>query len=173
MEFKKLISALNGLKIQTGGIICLGCGYEHSCSTRGCKIIRETVDTLKLQSKRIERYSEMLHNAMDFRCDKCEYSRDNDMRCMCDKRQWAGRMVKEDNYCGYFERRNDPLTLEELRQTDAPVWCLCEPIEGGNGFWCVCKNGYIVTPAGSCFRVEEIPHWVFLRSKPRENDDDT
>lgn len=33
--------------------------------------------------------------------------------------------------------KNDPLTLEELREMDAPVWCLCNPIEGGNGFWCL------------------------------------
>lgn len=59
-----------------------------------------------------------------------------------------------------------PLTLDELRQMDAPVWCVCEPIEGGNGYWCLCKNGIIITPAGSKYDVAEIPHWVFLRCKP-------
>ncbi len=60
------------------------------------------------------------------------------------------------------------LTLDELRQMDAPVWCLCKPIEGGNGFWCLCKKGKIITPSGVCYDVKEIPHWVFLRNKPKE-----
>lgn len=175
MEFKKLISALNGLRIQTGGIICLGCGYEHSCSARGCKIIRETVDTLKLQSKRIEMYSAMLRNAMDFRCEKCEYSRDSDMRCMCDKSQWAGRMVKADNYCGYFEQRNEPLTLEELRQMDGePVWIkLFDPDEE---FW-VLRNDWVDTRNPEpmiLFHMRWYSHadygrtWLAYRSKPME-----
>lgn len=66
------------------------------------------------------------------------------------------------------EQKQKPLTIDELRQMDAPVWCLCEPIEGGNGFWCLCENGKIITPAGTCFYVSEIPNWVFLRCKPKE-----
>ena len=67
------------------------------------------------------------------------------------------------------ERENPkPLTLDELRKMDAPVWCLCKPIEGGNGFWCLCKKGKIITPSGVCYDVKEIPHWVFLRNKPKE-----
>lgn len=68
------------------------------------------------------------------------------------------------------ERENlKPLTLEELMDMDAPVWCECKPIEGGNGFWCLNRNGKIVTPSGRCFDVKEIPHWVFLRSKTKED----
>lgn len=62
-----------------------------------------------------------------------------------------------------------PLTLDELRKMDVPVWCLCKPIEGGNGFWCICKIGKIITPSGVCYDVKEIPHWVFLRNKPKED----
>lgn len=63
---------------------------------------------------------------------------------------------------------NEPLTLDELREMNAPVWCLCKPLEGGNGYWCLCQNGHITTPAGSQYFVSEIPHWVFLRHKPKE-----
>ena len=66
------------------------------------------------------------------------------------------------------EQKQKPLTINELRQMDDPVWCLCEPIEGGNGFWCLCENGKIITPAGTCFYVSEIPNWMFLRCKPKE-----
>ena len=53
---------------------------------------------------------------------------------------------------------NEPLTLEELREMDEPVWVACKPIEGGNGYWCLCQHGHIITPAGSIYNVKEIPH---------------
>lgn len=60
------------------------------------------------------------------------------------------------------------LTLEELMNMDAPVWCACKPIEGGNGFWCLNRNGNIVTPSGRDFDVNEIPNWIFMRCMPKE-----
>lgn len=38
------ISCLDNLR-------CLGCGYEHSCSTHGCAIINETVQRLETLTK--------------------------------------------------------------------------------------------------------------------------
>ena len=64
---------------------------------------------------------------------------------------------------------NEPLTLEELREMDEPVWVACKPIEGGNGYWCLCQHGHIITPAGSIYDVKEIPHWVFYR-RPLEGE---
>ena len=61
---------------------------------------------------------------------------------------------------------NEPLTIEQLMEMDEPVWCACEPIEGGNGYWCLCRHGHITTPAGSFYEVEEIPHWTFYRRPP-------
>lgn len=62
-----------------------------------------------------------------------------------------------------------PLTLEELRQTHNPIWCSCELLDGGNGFWCLCINGKIIAPSGDSFDVEEIPNWFFMRNKPKED----
>ena len=62
--------------------------------------------------------------------------------------------------------QNEPLTLEQLREMDAPVWCSCKPIEGGDGYWCLFQRGHIITPAGSIFDVKEITHWVFYRRPP-------
>ena len=67
---------------------------------------------------------------------------------------------------------NEPLTLEELREMDEPVWVACKPIEGGNGYWCLCQHGHIITPAGSIYNVKEIPHWVFYR-RPPEGEEET
>ena len=64
---------------------------------------------------------------------------------------------------------NDPLTMEELREMDGPVWATCKPIESGNGYWCLCQHGHIITPAGSIYDVKEIPHWVFYR-RPLEEE---
>lgn len=64
---------------------------------------------------------------------------------------------------------NEPLTLDELRQMDEPVWVACKPIEGGKGYWCLCQHGHIITPAGSIFDVKEIPHWVLYRCPPEED----
>ena len=61
---------------------------------------------------------------------------------------------------------NEPLTLEELREMDEPVWVACKPIEGGNGYWCLCQHGHIIPPAGSIYNVKEIPHWMFYRRPP-------
>lgn len=66
---------------------------------------------------------------------------------------------------------NEPLTLKQLREMDGPVWVACKPIEGGNGYWCLCQRGHIITPAGSIFDVKEIPHWVFYR-RPLEGEAD-
>ena len=61
---------------------------------------------------------------------------------------------------------NEPLTLKQLRERNKPVWCSCKPIEGGNGYWCLCQYGQIIAPSGNIFDVEEILHWVFYNSPP-------
>lgn len=46
MTNEERIQALDRLKVQTGSLACLGCGYEHSCTTKGCQILREAVEQL-------------------------------------------------------------------------------------------------------------------------------
>ena len=62
---------------------------------------------------------------------------------------------------------NEPLTIEELREREDPVWCVCKTVEGFEGFWCLCNHGYILTPARQIFDVKEIPHWGFYRRPPK------
>lgn len=64
---------------------------------------------------------------------------------------------------------NEPLTIEQLREMEDPVWCVCKTVEGFEGFWCLCNHGYILTPARQIFDVKEIPHWVFYR-RPTEGE---
>ena len=46
MKRADLIKALGRLKIETGSIVCLGCGHEHNCSTQGCALIQAAVEEL-------------------------------------------------------------------------------------------------------------------------------
>lgn len=46
MTDQELIKALRRLMIETGSLACLGCGYEHSCGTHGCAIIRKAANRL-------------------------------------------------------------------------------------------------------------------------------
>lgn len=44
MNIEELITALRGLKVETGSLTCLGCGYEHNCGIHGCAIIIAAAD---------------------------------------------------------------------------------------------------------------------------------
>ena len=46
MERTELLQAMGRLKVETGSLACLGCGYEHNCGTRGCAILRAAVEAL-------------------------------------------------------------------------------------------------------------------------------
>ena len=109
----------------------------------------------------------------EFDCKKCLHEK------VC--ALWASRESQNASCfctdgCDYFTPTltppNEPLTLEELREMDEPVWVACKPIEGGNGYWCLCQHGHIITPEGSIYNVKEIPHWVFYR-RPPEGEDET
>ena len=47
MTKNELIAALKRLKVETGSLVCLGCGYEHNCGIHGCAILRAAVDALE------------------------------------------------------------------------------------------------------------------------------
>lgn len=51
MRDRDIVSALKRLKVETGSIVCLGCGYEHNCSIKGCRILREAADAIEQTSK--------------------------------------------------------------------------------------------------------------------------
>lgn len=45
-EDADLIRALRQLRVETGSLACLGCGYEQQCSVHGCAILRAAGDRL-------------------------------------------------------------------------------------------------------------------------------
>lgn len=47
MTRSELIRALRRMKVETGSLVCLGCGHEHNCDIRGCAIIRAAEEELE------------------------------------------------------------------------------------------------------------------------------
>ena len=146
MDFSATLAALRRLRVETGSLVCFGCGHEHNCSTHGCAILRNAVEHMEAALSNYDSLSALVH--------RLETELKSEILSAAELR---ARLA------------NEPLTLEELREMDEPVWVACKPIEGGNGYWCLCQHGHIITPAGSIYDVKEIPHWVFHR-RPLEEE---
>lgn len=50
MERKELTAQLRRMAVETGSLICLGCGYEHNCGIHGCALIRAAVEQLEVKN---------------------------------------------------------------------------------------------------------------------------
>lgn len=61
MTDRELIAALRRLKVQTGSIACLGCGYEHNCSVHGCRIMRVASERLEQLTGTVGRQEVMVY----------------------------------------------------------------------------------------------------------------
>lgn len=61
MTDRELIAALRRLKVQTGSIVCLGCGYEHNCSVHGCRIMRVASERLEQLTGTVGRQEVMVY----------------------------------------------------------------------------------------------------------------
>ena len=146
MDFSATLAALRRLRVETGSLVCFGCGHEHNYSTHGCAILRNAVEHMEAALSNYDSLSALVHHL--------ETELKSEILSAAELR---ARLA------------NEPLTLEQLREMDEPVWVACKPIEGGNGYWCLCQHGHIITPAGSIYDVKEIPHWVFYR-RPLEGE---
>lgn len=57
MTKEDILKALRRSMVQTGSLACLGCGYEHSCSIHGCRIMREATGLIDKLTDRCARYA--------------------------------------------------------------------------------------------------------------------
>lgn len=73
MKRADLIKALDRLKIETGSIVCLGCGYEHNCCTQGCALIRAAVEELSAADVRPVVRGHDTGKSRWFQCSVCRY----------------------------------------------------------------------------------------------------
>lgn len=50
MTTEALLEALARLRVETGSLACLGCGYEHNCGVNGCQVLREAAAMIEDQA---------------------------------------------------------------------------------------------------------------------------
>lgn len=102
MDLKETIAALEWLKVETGSLACLGCGHEHNCSIHGCAIIRSAAELLQMTAHTFPEPA-LLKLAAKYLDTTPERLRE---------------LAQAE--------KNEPLTLEELREMEGeatPVWC--------------------------------------------------
>lgn len=58
MRTKDILTALRRLKVETGSLVCMGCGREHDCGIHCCRIAREAADLIEKLTDRCARYAE-------------------------------------------------------------------------------------------------------------------
>ena len=51
-DLDELIRQLSRMKVQTGPLVCLGCGLEHNCGIHGCAVLRRAVSAVRELDKR-------------------------------------------------------------------------------------------------------------------------
>lgn len=54
MTDTELIRTLKTMSVETGGIICLGCGHEHGCTVHGCAVLKEAAKRIRRAGKQPE-----------------------------------------------------------------------------------------------------------------------
>lgn len=99
---RTLLDALRNLKVQTGSLACMGCGWEHNCGTQGCAVLRRVETALAISSA--------------FRCKNCDFWTPGDPRCKNAKSVYAGCTVGPKNYCDSCSL--DLLTASEAARSD-------------------------------------------------------
>ncbi len=77
MKDADLIQALKRIKVQTGGLICLGCGHEHNCGVHGCAVMREAAQRLEevLRMMPSADVAPVVHETPMLRCRPERYER--------------------------------------------------------------------------------------------------
>jgi hypothetical protein len=69
MTTDDLLQALARLRVETGSLACLGCGREHNCSTKGCRILREAAELIERLEK--DRAALMEYAKKSAGCEQC------------------------------------------------------------------------------------------------------
>lgn len=58
MKNEEIVRALRRLKVETGSLVCMGCGREHDCGILGCRIVREAAELIEKLTDQCARYAE-------------------------------------------------------------------------------------------------------------------
>ena len=65
MKNEEILAAMRRLKVETGSLVCMGCGREHDCGILGCRIVREATELIEKLTDRCARYAEEIAVAQE------------------------------------------------------------------------------------------------------------
>ena len=93
LERRTLIAKrLREMAVETGGLNCLECGYEHSCGIHGCAVLKAAAEMIE-------------HTPPIGRCGTCKWAGENiehpsDPHIFCDQFE---RILLRDDFCSLYE----------------------------------------------------------------------
>ena len=47
MRYDEIVRWLRRKKVETGSLLCFGCGHEHNCSVHGCAMMSAAADAME------------------------------------------------------------------------------------------------------------------------------
>ena len=47
MKNEEIVKWLRSKKVETGSLLCLGCGHENNCGIHGCAVMRAAADAME------------------------------------------------------------------------------------------------------------------------------
>lgn len=110
METNELITVLRRMQVETGSLVCLGCGYEHGCNAHGCAILREAADKLERGAQELKAAIDDMHQigiGFDF-CSYCVHCCSNGKPMYRTEEPYlAFCETCDENYCNFKWRGKD------------------------------------------------------------------
>lgn len=67
-EHKELTAQLRRMSVETGSLMCLGCGYEHNCGIHGCAVLNAAARALENQEVSARWFD---RGSLSSRCSNC------------------------------------------------------------------------------------------------------
>lgn len=132
MEIPEIIKALRRNMVETGSLICIGCGREHNCSIHGCAIMREAADALeRLNTEKqdtdahLKAISDSLSEQMPRPAPENNVENSTSHLEQAEEmNELAGAGDLIPDLPGTDAPENKVLTVEQLRKMEGePVWC--------------------------------------------------
>ena len=131
-NIKDIVAALRRLKVETGSLACLGCGYEQSCSVRGCAILRAAADLLEQDGAGLAPRNEPLTQAdldsMDYDKVWIDYGDDGEWALVVSG--WLYSLANLEG-CGFEEILRDEVAGETMDRPNGDYTVYRRPPEGG------------------------------------------
>lgn len=124
MSFDESVRALRRLQVETGSLACLGCGHEHSCSTRGCAIIRKAADRMEA----VQQENKVLRKEADKRLKQVVHLATENAALLADLKSC---LIDNCQFCAHHEAEPD---CECDCLTCESEGCACRTCRDGSRF---------------------------------------